>query len=533
MRRRCILVSYPRFPFTFRTLMPSRRLATLAACLAQTGHDTVIRDYGTLETLDRLFDRELRATAETVVDRVLDPATALAQPARAKGERWRRLAQAIRVREEDHQAHIASEIAGIGRLDAAVFDLAGAQDLGATVLLAARLKELAPSLGIIAVGPLAEQYGEFLAQTPGVFDAVCTGDMEASVAEWVDSVSHPETWQHIPNLVYVSQDYTRATPRRDSFDLATAPLPLYGQETYPQLAGPGRIRLFEIEDSRKRRGLHKDDIRIKPPIAVCNEMAYLRRLHGANVFHVTGAGTPAIYVDATAREIISRGQTCWYSRQARIAHADPGTFPTLRASGCEAMAFQVDSGSQWLLDEHYMSDFSVTQAERVLRACRSADIFTVAHFTYPCRHDDHHTRAETLRIIERTKPDAAVIGLPAAAPGSGVRRQGVDFGLGRSVRSRLAERARVRVLREHGALIDEARALRVPVSVGAEIALAAQISGQEGHELQFAATLRRLLFTGDAAGVETVVSNFNRRACAPAHQTSFRPFAPVAAAVGN
>jgi hypothetical protein len=270
-------------------------------------------------------------------------------------------------------------------------------------------------------------------------------------------------------------------------------------------------------------------------------------------------------VDALAYEILSRGQTMWYSRTGTIHDARLQSFAALKSSGCQAMSFDVGTGSQMILDDFYGRAFGISETENLLRASKLSGIFTVAGFTYPCAADDYHTRAETLRLVERTRPSAAFVSLPSFSLASWTRgcntlhlRKGDarralnvtpdeylryvisgrdrfslpllknrNAGYYRHVRS-LAD-----VLRETDVLTREFAGIGVCPALTAETALVARVCGYEGQEEDFNTLFRQRLFTGDATGVAAAVARFNSRVATLANMVAFKPFTPVLAAVGN
>lgn len=171
---------------------------------------------------------------------------------------------------------------------------------------------------------------------------------------------------------------------------------------------------------------------------------------------------------------------------------DPDTFTPncarlLKLSGCAAVSLRIHSGSQYMLDRHYRRDVTVSQAEQAVRACKAAGLFTVAQFTYPTELDDHHTCAETLRFIVRTRPHSALI-----AP---------DEAIGDSRRRRNARRD----------LETQIEALGVCVGVTAREGVLASVAGMEGRELEFALDIRAALGRGDAEYIREVFGDLQER----------------------
>lgn len=565
MKTRSVLVHFPGSPFTLQNLTPNRRLATLAGALIEAGHETVIRDLGAVGTLEQLFNEKLRKAAEPIADRLFVNSPAGPTTGFPGLRQWKALDRVLHARQEELCATVASEFGRMKGIDFVAFDMETASDAGVTVSIATRLAENAPSLRLLAVGPFAERHGELLARTTDVFDCVCAGEAESSVVEWAENLGRPAVWEQIPNLACVWRDNVRVSSRpRDS--ATSLPSPCYSPDVYPALLNSEKLKLFDVEDSRGCSGMcygceqpsrGGNGVRVKPAAVVYGEMANLTELYGARAFCFSNPGSSLLQMEALACEILSRGRRIWYCRTGQIRHMDTRVLPTLRASGCRAMSFRVDTGSQRLLDDYYGRDFGVTQAEHLLGGCKLSDIHTAACFTYPCPADDYHTRAETLRLVERTRPHAASVSLPEFAPASAWGRHPTEFGFAlderrylrgvirgsRSCTSSLRHwrafpysmntRSWAQAIRENRGLCREIAALGVATSVSAKQALMAQIAGYEGCEEEFATLLRHQLFVGDVVSVADTVKSFNREACAPVNTMTLKPFTPVLAAVGN
>ena len=568
MSTRSVLVSFPGYPFTLGTLLPNHRLAAVAGCLLEAGHVTKVSDYGTVQTLERLFPQQLRPATQTLADGLFGgvPATSLA--ALTAVWRMRGMGREVRARQEALAREVADEIAATKTIDFVVFVIEHAEDLKGTLAAAKHLRAAAPAVRTVAVGGFVERYGTALAGMSAVFDCLCLGDGGRPVVEWADHLDRPETWGDVPNLVLVDgKDTPRKSERDYDSDINHMPPPAYDATTYPALAGQAKFRVFGVECGRgcdcgcpacPEAEVNGPIPRAKSPRAICDEMAGLVREHGTRAFRLLGSVSPAV-----AYEILARGLNVRYTQGFHLEEAQPALFPTLRAAGGEAISFRVETGSQWLLDKYYMKRYDVTTTERVLRACRLSDLFAAARFTYPCPADDYHTRAETLRLIERTRPNASLIELPEVIPGTPWCARPDEFGfdvdigaflrraaLGRERSSlplrewtnltqclgsqyRVGARSLSQAARDNELLAREVEALGVSTVLTPEAALVARISGYEGNEQDFCSLLRRQFFTGDAVAIASAAERFNDRAAGPAHDIGLGVARPLLAAVGN
>jgi len=553
MKTRSVLVSFPGYRFTIQTLLPNHRLAALAAGLDEGGHTTCIRDYGTASMLDRLFPRKVQSTAQDISGRILTSPSAGSLSTLTALWQLRGMDRTLRAQQETVAAEIASEIAAEKGLDFVVLDIDQPEDLKGALTIGERLRSLKPALRLVAVGAFAEVYAETLLRVCSVFDCVSVQDADWSLSRWAERLDRPDTWRLIPNLVYAQHGHIRPTAECVGLDLEGLPVPAYRDEIYPALAGHEKLCLLGVEASRG--GAPETATRTRSPRVICDEISHWIRAHGTRAFRFLGPESPASHVDALAYEILSRGQTMWYSRVGAIHDTRLQSFSALRQSGCQAMAFDLGTGSQMLLDDFYGRGFLVSQAEQVVRACKLSGIFTATGFAYPCPADDYHTRAETLRFAERTRPDSAFVSLPSFAININERlaRRTFDVTPDQYIRHVNSGRDRFSVpafknrgdghfrhvrslgdvLRENDVLTRELAGIGISTVLSPEAALVARVCGYEGQEEDFNALFRQRLFAGDAAGVAGAVERFNQRVASSANMVAFKPFRPALAAVGN
>ena len=500
MKTRSVLVAFPGYPFSIQTLLPNPGLAGVAGGLDALGHSTEIWDYGSVELVDRVFPTEIRAATRIVANGDCAPGSLTALSALW---RLRRMSEAFAARQVQVGAEVAVQLASIEDLNFVAFWLDQETDFRASLVIAERLRAWAPHVRQVAMGPFVERRSGDIARATEVFDCCCVRDPEWSISRWADRFDRSETWPRLPNLAF------RGMAAAARFEGETWPAPCYQPEIYPALATGMKLLLFAVETARGTQS--------KPVRSVCNEMAGLLTCHRVRAFQCVGSEPTAAQVDALAHEILLRGLRLWYGRTGAIREMRLKSFAALKASGCQVMPFRVESGSQLLLDDYYHRDFGISEAERVLRACKLSDVFTLARVVYPCSEDDRHTRAETLRFVERTRPHGVEIEASGAGFGAGFGRTGPT----------------ARASRERESLVRDIGELGVATTLSAAAALAARVCGYEGHEQDFGALLRRQFFTGDIAGLASTVKRFNERVRTVANTVAFQPFEPTLAAVGN
>ena len=569
MSKRCILVSFPRFPYTFNTLLPDSLLAGIAGSLVDAGHQPLILDYGTLETLHRCFPAQLRRASLCLADQMLGGTPPGSLKALAAFLKLRGLGGLQRHRRESLRRELlveaAREVGGFGGVDLVVLSVREAGDVGNAVELAERIRSLQGEVVVGAAGPFIERYGELVARRTKVFDFLCLGEPEWTIPRFADVVDRPELWAETPNLAVVREDGIRLT-RRKRVDLNGVAFPDYSADVYPALDGDGKFKLLGVCCTRvcsqqcpacphgeRQPGLSRP----RTPRSVCEALSEAMRQQNVCAFALEGPAFSEAYAASLAREMLSRGLAVLYMREASIRETRVANLATYKASGCQALSYRVDTGSQWLLEDYYRRGFSVSQCEKVLKSSGASGIFSVGRFIYPSPADDAHTRAETLRLIERVRPGSALFELPDPAPGSEWLERYEDFGfkldlpgyVRRAVDSRgsaelplkpwrtlLHARRQVplhRAQRELAQLCGEVRDAGVSTWVTPELGVVARVSGYEDHEQDFATLMHRKFVMGDVGGIADAAACFNRHASLPAQRVAGGAYMPVLAAAGN
>ena len=568
MKTRSIMIRFPGHSFSPVSFAPDHRLAGLAGSLLEAGHWTQVWDYGTVEGFERLFPPRWGDSVQGLADRWLnDPGLTLA-PGTGTLRLSRRLVQAMARRRRELCAEVVDAVEAAAGLDFVVLAVNHGGELPGVLDLARRLRERRPGLRLVATGAWLDRYAEALAQTDcaHVFDCLCVGDRELGLLELAANLMRPEALMSLPNVIATGAGGRQVPLRCEKRNLDALPAPVYSEEVYPALHRSTQLKLFTLEDSRGcGEACHtctlpawsEGRVRLRSVRAVCNEVSRLRQAHGARTFRFAGTGTPPFHAEAIAQAMLARRMAVTYNRSLQLCHAEPDIAAALRASGCQACTVRVDTGSQRLLDDYYGRALGVGQAERVLRECVAEGIYTVEQFTYPCPADDYHSREETLRLIQRTRPHAMAVGLPELAPGSNWHTWATEFGFdihrrryqrwvldgcagfdtpwggAQNVPYRLGDYSPRKALAENAAVVADTKEHGPATHVSADLALVARVAGHAGQEGEYSLEFLRLCLTGDAIGLATQIERFNARACVSPHSLVCRPFKPALAAVGN
>ena len=562
MKSRSILVRLPGYPFTFEALMPDHELASTAACLLAEGHETVIRDFGTVGLMDRLFPAEVRTTAHHLADRFLDGAPL--SPMRALHTMWQLRAgdRAFQARQTACCEELADKLTQGEKVDFIALKVDHSDDLHSAILLAKQIHHRAPGVCLAAFGRAAALYARELVSATNAFDCVCTSDPEIGIPAWAGVVHRRDRWPTLPNLVLPGTDRPCHTQLDVVNELDALPEPVYDSSVYRAMRNNRKLKLFPVEDSRGcvntcndcPESAEQGALRVRAAGRVSAHMANITAEHGTAAFRIVGAGAPMSHAADIARTLVENRQKAVYSRSGNLPGADSILLPILARSGCLSLTYHVGSGSQRLLRDYFGQLVRVSDIEALLRACRNAGIAAVTRFVYPTPADDHHTCAETVRLLERTRPQAGLIELPAVLPRSQWYQQpwryGYALAFGTQLRKLLRTRTRfgaprsrwrslpfrmgdmtpAQVIQTHETMIHEVESLGVAAYMLEQTPLVAHVLGWQSTLVEFRTeTLRRFL-TGDVHGIARIVKDFNTRASA---STDLGDSAQLRAAVGN
>jgi len=420
MSTRSILVYYPGYPFEWGALTPQRTAASVAGSLIDAGHTCVIRDFGTVDTLERLTPPNAESVARPLMERIrgaingapLSGLPGYLEVVRANA-RFRR-------RQARHCAEVGESIAAEAHTDFIGFLVQSADDAHCANQIAAAVRSHNRDVPLIAFGPFIEQYGGSLRGSMPDMDWLCGAEPETCVPAFASIVRDRSRWASSPGALTSDDSVPQLPEHRWTGPFASLPDPAYDIDTYPAVADQEKLLIFEVEDSCTvvDASTGEAGIRLRPVEDLCNHIWQLRAQFGAGLIRFAGRSTPAMHMRGVLNGLTQRGIDILYSRRQSATSADPSFYATDFASGCILHTHEVFSGSQWLHDRFYRSESTITEMETALLASKSAGMETVAELTYPCPADDYHTRDETLRLIRRTNPHATSVRLPEVTPSS-------------------------------------------------------------------------------------------------------------------
>jgi radical SAM superfamily enzyme YgiQ (UPF0313 family) len=422
---RGLLISYPGYPYTPSSLLPDNGLANLAGALIEAGHDAMVLDYGTVDTMRRLVPQGLRRKLSEVYDQV----------SRARNNRPSRLSglyALMRIHFIDKRLakyrakevmRIAEEIAEIIRKqkpDFMGFKLWNGDGFDGPLMMAEFLKRRFPELKIFAGGPHVDFFRGLIFERTKAFDVLTYGEGEGTIVNIADYISGKGKLD-FPNLI-TPDGIEKELKRID--DLDSLPMPVYDENVYPALKGNEKIKIIVFDESRgcpygcafcvqSVKSGHRR--RVKTVGRIVREMKHIRSRSGVRSFRYAGSSTPAELMRQVAERIIEENLDVSYCSYGHAKEFCAGNAEILKRSGLFGLLFGIESGNQKVLDL-MNKPTTVEQIKTAVRTAKDAGIFVVGSVILPAPGDDEGTMKETFELLTDIRPDSVFIQFPGIYP---------------------------------------------------------------------------------------------------------------------
>ena len=545
---RIFLISYAGYPYTPSSLMPDNGLASLAGCLMAAGNEVRISDWGTLDTLARLFPPRISLRIRPLAKKLFEEGGRLSAFQKA---RFLLAGSALQSRQNAELRKIATEIAHEAerfRAQVVGLKLWNGDGFAGSVLIAQAVRERLPDARIVAGGPQVDYFGEHILRYTPAFDILMRGEGERALPELADAFERGRDWRNLPGLIWKEGGDIRSNPVEPLTDLDSLPLPSYDPAVYPALSGDRKIRVGVLDESRGCPNrctfcIHpvKSGGRwvVKSPERVVREMRNLTAGLQSNYFIYSGSNTSSRVAVRIAQAILDEGLNVRYGCFGHIHGISAADFHLLRRSGCEAIFYGLESASRRMLSDAYGKPIRLEEAQRVICATRDANIRAIVSVIYPGPFEDARSRNETLLFLLRARPDSVPVTIPGLIPGTTWETEPERFGFEKSNRADLWEYALTykikllfppslwkplpyrlngkksrRLFRECGDFIADLEKHGLLTDVAHEMALMACALGQ-GNDLRgFRDRCRAWFFSGDVDRIGEMLCAINRGAAA-------------------
>lgn len=416
--------------------MPDNGLASLAGSLLDAGHQVTVLDYGTVEMIERYVPRRLHRRLSALWR---DASTGSSSPIL--------LARLLRAGLASSRAHrrvvrevadeLSAEIERYGP-DFVGFKLWNGDGFSSSVALAKMIRKRHPGVKVIGGGPQVDWFEEYVLDYTDAFHALARGEGERTMVLLADWAEGKRPLDGIPNLIYRGRGgeltKTPLVPVENLDDLA---MPCYDTAHYPSLDGDRHMKMATIDESR---GCPNDcnfcihprkssrNWRIKSPRRLVAEIKSVMASTGADTFIYAGSNTPSKAAVANARAIIDEGLDIRYAGFGHARGMKNVDFDLLARSGCRALFYGVESGSQRILDGALNKGNKVDEVREILKRTKEAGIFTIGSVIHPCPFEDAESRRETIEFILDVRPDSVPVQFPGLVPGSNWDLDPAKFG---------------------------------------------------------------------------------------------------------
>jgi hypothetical protein len=539
--------------------MPQPLLARCAGSLTAQGHTVLVVDEGSIDRLELASSPALLAVLHEHHD---TPDSRLGDWAGRFSPKARHLKRAVeRFRAERIAQTIASHSHALPSL--VIVQIQRAKDVVDARQLARALKSLHSDLTVAVMGRFVNQYARLLLLGSPEFDAACLGPAESIVAGLARNLRDRERWGSIPGLVFRSgSTLGEGGGQPLPMDPCFAPAD-YHPSRYPSLLDGGKIKLFTLPQSTgcSHLGHYQGGYQPRGPVVresrqLRLDLEQLHRLYGAETFHVSGSHTPVEAVQGFAAECLTLPYAIHYSREGHVHELNSDALQALSRSGCRALSLSLLTGSQWALSDFFGENWTISEAEACMRQVRAQGVYLHTKFIYPCPADDHHTRAETFRLIRRNRPDGVRFDFPALVPGSAWFQRAAEYNYLVSLKrfeawvSRPPFAASPRAAAAslpfqfdglrgsaltalHEDAMSELAALHIDRVSGAKVALMARVSGFTDNESEYIGNLDRAVLRLDLVRLRDMIEAFNVRATASINTFDLFPAVSIKKAVGN
>jgi hypothetical protein len=423
MMARVILVTFPGYPYTYSSLMPDNGMAALAGCLADAGHAVRVLDFGTVDTMRRLFPSAAGRLLRPVARRIFEEG----KPPRTRDLVRVTLADLMIERHKRAVFRaVADEVAAASRAFGANLvglKLWNGDGFAGSIEIARRVKEVSPATCVFGGGPQVDWFGRHILDHTDAFDGLARGDGEVVVAALAEYADGRRELTDVPNLLH--RGGTTDEARVESLD--DLPMPCYEEDVYPAPHSGGQIRFVVLDESRGCPGqcafcIHPQKSGggwlVKSPQRVVHEMARARAVFGARRVVYAGSNTPSRAANANAAAVLDAGLGVEYACFGHVKGMKHADFALLRRSGCRSIFFGVESGDPRLLRDTFHKGTRPEEIRTVLGRAKAAEISTLASIIFPAPGEDADSERRTRDLLRTVRPDAVPVQFPGVIPGS-------------------------------------------------------------------------------------------------------------------
>ena len=439
MSTNSFLITFAGYPTALNCLLPDNGLASLAGALIDNGHTTRILDYGKVSMIREMFPPKFSRRLRDIGKRMIDQ---LEQGKKPGTKDIISLLLTEKLLERYHRkifSKVAREISNLvekEKVDFIGFKLWNGYGFAGSLRIAHELKKAFPEIPIFAGGPHVDLFKETILKATGDFDAIAYGEGEETIVMLAEHVEGKRKLKDIPNLIFTKDGRTVTTPIKRIENLDDLPFPVYDEEVYPAMGGDEKIRMIMLDESRGCNNscyfcphpMKSGKFRTKSSGRTVEEIERIINKYGIKLFKYAGSNTPITQLRKIAEEIMRRNLKIEYTTFSHVKGARLEHFKVLKESGCYAVFFGIESGSQGVLDESMNKGVRVEEIRNAIRFSKEAGLFTVGSLIFPSPIETEASKRETLDLLLQIKPDSVPIQIPMVCPGTEWEKRPEAFG---------------------------------------------------------------------------------------------------------
>jgi anaerobic magnesium-protoporphyrin IX monomethyl ester cyclase len=298
-------------------------------------------------------------------------------------------------------------------------------------------KGIDPDIITVMGGPhVTFRAAETLEENPEL-DGIVLGEGEETIAELARAIEKNRDWNSIKGLVFKNAtEIVHTGPKKPGIDIDTLPLPAR------HLLPLGRYRALNLSISMTTsrgcpfkcifcvgRKMVGAKVRYRDPVKVVDEMESLAaygfsQINLADDLFTANAG----HCIAVCDEILNRGLHVKWTSFARVDTVSLEVLEKMRAAGCTAVSFGVETGSAAIL-ETIRKGITLDQVVDAVKLCTKAGLQPFASFILGLPGETEKTLKETLAFGNRLEELGVSYGfhLLAPFPGTEVRDRCDDY----------------------------------------------------------------------------------------------------------
>ncbi|MBD3355125.1 radical SAM protein [Candidatus Woesearchaeota archaeon] len=426
---KAVLVNYSGKPIAPGSLIFDNGMGNLAGSLVRKNHDVLVLDYGTVDTIKKFKMpekniMELKELISSTMDglergkNIEDELKELYSKRNEIEEIERKKITVIAEEISDKVHELNADFVG--------FKLWNGDGFIGSVQIAEKLRKEYPELLLFAGGPHVDWFREKIYKRTDAFDAIAYGEGEETIVDLAEYAKNRKGLEDIPNLIFKQDGKIKINPIKRIENLDDIAMPVYDEEIYPSMKGDQKIKFIVLDESRGCpnncnfciQPIKSGRWRVKSAERVVNEMEEAIENYGIHTFRYGGSNTPIKTAVEIAKKIIEKDIDVDYNSFGHARTADYESYKILKESGCFALFFGIESGSQYILDESINKRATIEQQKNAILAAKKAGIFSVASIIFPAPLETEQTKQETLDFLFETRPDSTVIQFPGVYIGT-------------------------------------------------------------------------------------------------------------------